>query len=136
MQLRFVNFWADQGFTSFKAYTGIDKPTLLAAIDAVHKRHLKITGHLCAVTYQEAAKMGIDNLEHGFFASTDFASNKKENYCPDDRVQALANLRVDSDSVKNLVQLLIDKKIGITSTLAVFEGFTTTQPAPSNEVLS
>ena len=25
---RFVNYWADEGFTSFKAYMGIDKPTL------------------------------------------------------------------------------------------------------------
>ena len=30
----FVNYWADQGFTSFKAYMGVDKPTLKAAIDA------------------------------------------------------------------------------------------------------
>ena len=42
----FVNYWADQGFTSFKAYMGVDKPTLKAAIDAAHKRNLKITGHL------------------------------------------------------------------------------------------
>jgi hypothetical protein len=37
----FVNYWADQGFTSFKAYMGVDKPTLKAAIDAAHKRKLK-----------------------------------------------------------------------------------------------
>lgn len=55
----FVNYWADQGFTSFKAYMGVDKPMLKAAIDAAHKRHLKITGHICAVTYREAAEMGI-----------------------------------------------------------------------------
>ena len=24
----FINYWADQGFTSFKAYSGLDKPTL------------------------------------------------------------------------------------------------------------
>lgn len=34
----FVNHWADKGFTSFKAYMGVDKPTLKAAIDAAHKR--------------------------------------------------------------------------------------------------
>ena len=45
----FVNYRADQGFTSFKAYTGVDKPMLKAAIDAAHKRKLKITAHLCAV---------------------------------------------------------------------------------------
>lgn len=78
----FVNYWAGQGFTSFKAYMGVDKPTLKAAIEAVHKRKLNITGHLDAVTYKEAASLGIDNLEHGFLASTDFVTGKKENQEP------------------------------------------------------
>jgi enamidase len=50
-----VNFWADQGATSFKAYTDITRAELKAAIDAAHARHLKITGHLCSVTFREAA---------------------------------------------------------------------------------
>ena len=132
----FVNYWADQGFTSFKGYMFIDKPTLKAAIDAVHKRKLKITAHLCAVTYREAAEMGIDQLEHGFFASTDFVKDKKENQCPPNADESIANLNVESDSVKNLLQFLINKKTIITSTLAVLEGFNTTQPAPSSELLS
>lgn len=58
--IAFVNYWADQGFTSFKGYMAIDKPTLRAAIDAVHKRNLKITAHLCAVFYKDglATKSG------------------------------------------------------------------------------
>jgi enamidase len=55
----------------------VDKPTLKAAIDAAHKRKLKITGHLDVVPYKEAASLGMDNLEHGFMASTDFATGKK-----------------------------------------------------------
>ena len=35
-----------------------------------------------------------------------------------------------------MIQFLIDSKTGITSTLAVFEGYTTTQPPPSDELLS
>ena len=132
----FVNYWADQGFTSFKGYMFVDKPTLKAAIEAVHKRKLKITAHLCAVTYREAAEMGIDQLEHGFFASTDFVKDKKENQCPPDADESIANLNVERDSAKNLLQFLINKKTIITSTLAVFEGFNTTQPAPSSELLS
>ena len=133
-----MNYWADQGFTSFKGYVGIDKPTLKAAIDAVHKKHLKITAHLCAVTYREAAEMGIDRLEHGFFASTDFVNTKKENECPPSAnvYPSLANLNVESDSVKNFIQFLIDRKVGITSTLAVMEGSTTTQQQPSDDLLS
>src|SRR5215203_2128405 len=132
----FVNYWADQGFTSFKGYMFIDKPTLKAAIDAAHKRNLKVTAHLCAVTYREAAEMGIDQLEHGFFASTDFVADKKENQCPSNSDESIAKLNVESDSVKNLLKFLVSKKTIITSTLAVFEGFTTTQPAPTSELLN
>jgi imidazolonepropionase-like amidohydrolase len=134
----FVNYWADQGFTSFKAYMGVDKPILKAAIDAAHKRRLKITGHLDIVTYHEAALLGMDNLEHGFMASTDFVLGKKENEKPATgaAIKSLGNLDIQSDSVKQLIQFLIDKKVGITSSLAVFEGYTTTQPRPDQEALN
>jgi hypothetical protein len=132
----FVNYWADQGFTSFKGYMMIDKATLKAAIDAVHKRNLKITAHLCAVTYKEAADMGIDQLEHGFFTSTDFIADKKENECPNNADLSLAYVNPDSEEVRSLIKYLIDKKVIITSTLAVFEGFISSQPAPSMELLS
>lgn len=133
----FVNYWADQGFTSFKAYIGVDKPTLKAAIDAAHKRQLKITGHLDAVTYQEAAALGIDNLEHGFLACTDFVRDKKENQGPENGAAdaSLANLDINSDRVKQFMQYLIDKKVGITSTMAVMEGSLSGQPKPNELAL-
>lgn len=134
----FVNYWADQGFTSFKAYMGVDKPILKAAIDAAHKRNLKITGHLDIVTYHEAALLGMDNLEHGFIASTDFVAGKKENEKPaaGAAIKSLGNLDIQSDSVKQFIRFLVDKKVGITSSLAVFEGYTTTQPRPDQEALN
>ena len=54
----------------------ITRAELGAAIDEAHKRGLKITGHLCSVTYAEAAELGIDNLEHGFLAATDFVAEQ------------------------------------------------------------
>src|ERR1700681_2113514 len=79
---REVNFWADEGATSFKAYMHITRDELGAAIQEAHKRGLKVTGHLCSVTYREAAGLGIDNLEHGFFPATDFVADKKPDVCP------------------------------------------------------
>src|SRR5439155_739669 len=74
---RFVAFWADAGATSLKAYMNITRAELAAAVDEAHKRGLKITGHLCSVTYREAADLGIDDLEHGFFVATDFVQGKQ-----------------------------------------------------------
>src|SRR5690606_7246087 len=79
---RFIDFWADQGATSVKAYMQVRRDVLGAAIDQAHKRGMKVTGHLCSVTYREAAALGIDDLEHGFLAATDFVADKKPDECP------------------------------------------------------
>ena len=60
----------------------ISRDALKAAIDEGHARGMKITGHLCSVTYGEAADLGIDNLEHGFLAATDFVADKQPDVCP------------------------------------------------------
>src|SRR5205085_9935851 len=79
---RMVSFWADAGATSFKAYMHITRAELGAAIEEAHRRRLKVTGHLCSVTFREAAALGIDDLEHGFVVATDFVKDKKPDECP------------------------------------------------------
>ena len=75
-----VNYWADKGATSFKVYNNITKEDLRICVREAHKRGLKVTGHFCSITYEEASEIGIDNLEHGFMASSDFAVDKEETY--------------------------------------------------------
>ncbi len=118
---KMVNFWADQGATSFKAYMNITRDELRAAVEEAHKRNLKVTGHLCSVTYKEAADIGIDNLEHGLLASTDFVADKKPDQCPSGGSQSLLNLDINSDAARETIKKLVDKKVAITSTLPVFE---------------
>jgi imidazolonepropionase-like amidohydrolase len=129
---RQVAYWADVGATSFKAYMNIRRDELGAAIDEIHKRGLKITGHLCSVTYAEAADLGIDNLEHGFIAATDFVSDKQPDVCPGQGrgQQAVAALDEQGEPFKNLVKKLIDRHVALTSTLTVFETFTPGRPVP------
>jgi imidazolonepropionase-like amidohydrolase len=116
---KFVNYWADAGMTSFKSYMKINQATLGAAIETAHQRGLKVTGHLCSVTYREAATLGIDQLEHGFLASTDFARNKVKDECPTQN--GLADMNPDSEEAKSLIKFLVEKKVVINSTLAVFD---------------
>ncbi len=73
---RQVQYWTDEGATSLKTYMQITRGELAAAINEAHRRGIKVTGHLCSVTYAEAAGLGIDNLEHGFFAATDFVPTR------------------------------------------------------------
>jgi imidazolonepropionase-like amidohydrolase len=129
---RHVAYWAEQGASSFKAYMQISRAALGAAIEEAHKRGLKVTGHLCSVTYSEAADLRIDNLEHGFLAATDFVTDKQPDVCPGQGrgQQAIAALDEQGATFKTLVQKLIDKRVALTSTLTVFETLTPGRPLP------
>jgi enamidase len=129
---RHVNYWADAGATSFKAYMQISRAALAAAIDEAHKRGLKVTGHLCSVTYAEAAAMGIDNLEHGFAAATDFVANKPPDVCPGQQQGQAGVLALDpaGEPFRGLVRTLVEANVALTSTLTVFETFTPRRPMP------
>jgi imidazolonepropionase-like amidohydrolase len=127
-----VAYWADMGATSYKAYMQITRAELGAAIEEVHKRGLKITGHLCSVTLGEAADLGIDNLEHGFMAATDFVPDKQPDVCPGQAVgqRTIAALDENGAPFKALVKKLVDKHVALTSTMTVFETFTPGRPMP------
>ena len=129
---RQVTYWTEMGATSFKAYMNITRAQLGAAVSEAHKRGVKVTGHLCSVTYSEAADLGIDNLEHGFLASTDFVTDKQPDVCPGQGRGQQTITAVDQDGApfKALVKKLVDKKIALTSTLTVFETFTPGRPKP------
>jgi imidazolonepropionase-like amidohydrolase len=129
---RQVAYWADEGATSFKAYMNIHRDELRAAVEEAHKRGLKITGHLCSVTYAEAADIGVDNLEHGFLPATDFVSDKQPDVCPGQGrgQQTIAALDESGEPFKALVNKLINRHVTLTSTLTVFETLTPGRPVP------
>jgi imidazolonepropionase-like amidohydrolase len=120
-----VVFWSAKGCTSFKMYMHATTADLVAVVREAHRRGLKVTGHIGTITYREAAEAGIDNLEHGFMASSDFMPDKKTNELdyPAAR-KALISLNVNSPQMKDLIQLLVNKKVALTSTLPVFEPYT------------
>lgn len=119
---RMVNYWADAGATSFKAYMNITRAELGAAIQEAHKRGLKLTGHLCSVTYPEAIELGIDDLEHGFFVNTQLDPGKQPDKCSQSTGNAtLLAMTPDSPAADALIKDLIDHHVAVTSTLPVFE---------------
>jgi imidazolonepropionase-like amidohydrolase len=117
-----VAFWAKQGVTSFKAYMNITRAELKAAVDEAHSLGLKVTGHLCAVTYREAAAIGIDNLEHGFFVNTEHDAGKRPDTCSaSDGDDTLHAMNPEGSDAKGLIHDLVERHVAITSTLPVFE---------------
>jgi len=120
-----VNFWIDRGVDNFKAYNFISRAVLGAAIQAAHKRGIKVTGHLCSIGFREAAALGIDNLEHGLDVDTEFFSGKKPDQCPDlnDTANELVKMKVSDAPIQETIRYLVSHHVAVTSTLPVFELF-------------
>jgi imidazolonepropionase-like amidohydrolase len=121
-----VAFWAEQGADSFKAYTNVTRAELKAAIDEAHRRKLKVTAHLCSVTFGEAAALGIDGLEHGLVVATDFVPDKEPDACPPSgaTTRRLAeSIDFNGPDAEKIVRTLVERHVAVTSTLPVFETF-------------
>jgi imidazolonepropionase-like amidohydrolase len=135
---RTVEYWAEEGATSFKLYQHITRAELAAAIAAAHRRRLKVTGHLCSITFREAIEAGIDNIEHGPFVSgADFVAGKQSDACPDDKTLWLAASRASADGAEAqaLIRDLVKHGVALTSTLPVFETWVPGRPPLDPRVL-
>lgn len=116
-----VAYWADAGVNDFKAYMHLTRAELGAAIKEAHRHGLKVTGHLCSVTYPEAVALGIDNLEHGFFANTQLDPGKQPDKCSDGTGSpTLLKMTPGSPEANARIKLLVDHHVTLTSTLPVF----------------
>ena len=132
---RVVAYWADEGATWIKAYASISRAALGGAIDEAHKRGLKVTGHLCSVSFREAVALGIDNLEHGLLTNTDYDPAKRPDECPPGSMAKLSDVDLASPAVQATFHDMITHHVPMTSTLAVFELFVPNRPPLDQRVL-
>jgi imidazolonepropionase-like amidohydrolase len=136
--VRTVDYWVAEGVRSFKAYNYITREELKAAIDAAHRHHVTVTGHLCSIGFREAAELGIDDLEHGLTVDTEFFPGKQPDVCPNPNqaVAAAAKLTVDSEPIQTTIRTLINHHVAVTSTLPVFEQFVASRPDVPQQALA
>ena len=134
---RTVNYWIDEGVTSFKAYMFITRAELGAAVKAAHARGIKVTGHLCSIGFTEAADIGIDDLEHGIVVDQEFNPAKQPDVCPPSANDhpSIEKVEVSSEPVQTMIRHLVQKHVAVTSTLVIFETFAPNRPPLQNRVL-
>jgi len=132
---RVVDYWAEEGATWFKAYTLISPEELGAVVEAAHERGLKVTGHLCSVSFTEAVELGIDNLEHGFFTNTDYVPGREPGECPAGFREELAKVDIDSPEVAETFRAMNEAGVAMTSTLAIYELLVPGRPPLEQRVL-
>ncbi|MDQ3698998.1 MAG: amidohydrolase family protein [Gemmatimonadota bacterium] len=132
---RVVGYWAEEGATWIKFYTTVSRAAAKAAIEEAHKRGMKVTGHLCSVSFREAVALGIDNLEHGLLTNTDYDAEKKPDACPPDAVARLTSVDLASEQVRTTFREMKERKVSMTSTLAVYELFVPNRPPIEQRML-
>ncbi|HEY6193447.1 MAG TPA: amidohydrolase family protein [Candidatus Eisenbacteria bacterium] len=126
---RFVDYWSAEGATWIKIYTDITRANLRATIEQAHKRDMKVTGHLCSVSYQEAVALGIDNLEHGMLTASDFYPNKPLDLCPLDSYQVIMKSADPAGpAAQATIRSLVQHHVPMTSTLPVIEALCSHRP--------
>ena len=134
---RFVAYWAEEGASWIKAYTDIQRADLEAAIDEAHRLGLKVTGHLCSVTFREAVALDIDNLEHGLLTDTDFDPNKEPDRCPPNSMVTVGrSVDVTSPAVRETIRIMVENGVSMTATPAVIEPFIPGRPVTDERTLA
>ena len=132
---RVVAYWADEGVDWFKAYTRIGDEELAAAIDEAHRRGVKVTGHLCSVSFREAVALGIDNIEHGFFTNSDYVAGKQPGVCPPGVRRSLLEVDLEGEEVAATIREMVEQGVAMTSTLPVYELAIPNRPPLEQRVL-
>ena len=128
---KMIDYWSGKGVTSFKLYNNITREDMAKTVTEAHKRGLKVTGHLCSVTYEEASNLGLDNLEHGFMAASDFYPEKEPDMCnPFAASSGRYSEPIDGERIDRIINLLIKNGTAITSTPNVFEPYTGREIVP------
>lgn len=133
---RFVAYWAAEGAEWIKAYTAISREDLAAAVEEAHKQGIKVTGHICSVSFREAVELGIDNIEHGYATASDFIESKQPDQCPSNLMVLVGSEDPVGETAQDVIRTLVDAGVGMTSTLAVYEPFIPGRPTKDSLTLA
>lgn len=125
---RVAAYWVDEGASWLKVYDRITRAELAAVVEAAHERGARVTGHLCSIGYREAVAIGMDAVEHGLYANQEYDPAKRPDQCPGVNMGVIEALDLESDAVKATFRDLVRAGVGMTSTVAIFEGLMVGRP--------
>ena len=115
-----IAYWAGRGVEWFKVYRHTRPEDLKVIVEEAHKHGAKVTGHFCATTFEEAARIGVDAIEHGFIHSFDHAEDHQTGVCSGSRSFRSA-LDINSEEVGRIHQLLIREGVALSTTPSILE---------------
>jgi len=125
---RVTAYWAAEGASWIKVYDRISRAELAAVVEEAHRHGVKVTGHLCSIGYREAVALGMDAVEHGLYANQEYDPAKRPDECPGVKMSVFESLDLGGEAVRATFREMIAKKVGMTSTVAIFEGLMAGRP--------
>lgn len=109
---------AQAGVDLIKVYSSMPPNLVAAAIDEAHQHHLPIIGHLGRTTWTEAARLGIDGVEHAAPWSPAYVKASERAAMPNSmfgRVYWLEHL--DQAAIEEMINALVEHHVVVDPTL-------------------
>lgn len=131
---RVVKTWAEEGAEWIKVYTQISPEIFRAVVDEAHRNRMKVTGHLCSISFTEAVELGIDNIEHGLRTNSDYDPSKQPGRCPATHFETLGQLDMKDPRIAETFRRMIARGVPMTTT-AVNEQLVPNRPGPDARTL-
>ncbi len=125
---RIAAYWAAEGASWLKVYNMMTREELSALVEESHKHGVKVTGHLCSIGYREAVALGMDAVEHGLYANQEYDPDKKPDQCPGVKMSVFESLDMNGEAVQSTFRDMVSHHVGMTSTVAIFEGLMADRP--------
>ncbi len=104
-----------------KVYTSITPEELAAVVEAADAAGLTVTGHLGSVTAGRAIELGIDRLEHGIFAMSEYGRPSPSRPFGLEFMHALADIDFDVDPGAALIERIVASGVVLDPTTVVLE---------------
>ena len=120
-----IDWFADNGYLQIKLYSSIDPLWVSSIAEHVHRRGMRLSGHIPAfMTAEQAVEAGYDEIQHINMLFLNFLAGTKLDTRQQLRFTLIGehagDLDINSDEFNRLIKLLADKQIVIDPTVSTF----------------
>jgi cytosine/adenosine deaminase-related metal-dependent hydrolase len=123
--LSHVDWYAEQGYAQIKLYSSINPEWIKPITEYAHKKNMKVSGHIPALTNAEyAVKNGFDEIHHMNMIFRNFIVDENEDYRNAKFTlvgERAGTLDLTSDEVTEFISLLKERNITVDPTLTIFQ---------------
>jgi len=124
--LAMVEQYAGEGYPQIKIYSSIEPDWVAPIAKAIHARGMRLSGHIPSyMTAERAVLDGFDEIQHINMLFLNFLAGPDDDTRTPVRFRLVAeqgaSLDLESDQVRDFIQLLAEREIEVDPTVAIFD---------------